>query len=461
MTEQANAQTFTVLHNCGYAPDLSAPRGALILSDNTLYGTAVAGGTDRVGAVFKVQTDGSGLTVLHNCLSLGNDGANPWAGVILSSNALFGTANTGGAHGWGSVFSVNTDGTGYAVLHAFSSPGGFPLHTNSDGVLPYGGLVLYSNTLYGTTGQGGEPGMGTVFSLNVDGTGFTNLHQFASYAYNSQLVTYTNSDGSLPYAGLTLAGGKLYGTCYQYGNLGIGTVFAINIDGTGFTNLHNFKGASEGANPRAGLILSGDSLYGTTVNGGSSGNGTVFTLNTDGSGFRTIHSFVAASGEGRKPYAGLLLSGNTLYGTTSAGGSSDSGTVFSLHTDGTGFTTLYSFTSTANSHQINTDGGTPWGPLILSGNTLYGTTEVGGSSGLGTIFSLTLSVGPPQLQIEPSGENVILSWPTNATGMSLQSTTNLTSPAWTPVSAAPVVINDQNTVTNPVLGNQQFYRLGQ
>jgi uncharacterized repeat protein (TIGR03803 family) len=100
--------------------------------------------------------------------------------------------------------------------------------------------------------------------------------------------------------------------------------------------------------------------------------------------------------------------------------------------------------------------------LILSGNTLYGTAWIGGSSGYGTVFSLSLPIAPPQLTIIPSGANVILTWPTNAAGFTLQSTTNLGSSAvWTTNSPAPAVVNGQNTVTNPISGAQQFYRLSQ
>jgi hypothetical protein len=97
------------------------------------------------------------------------------------------------------------------------------------------------------------------------------------------------------------------------------------------------------------------------------------------------------------------------------------------------------------------------------GNTLSGTAAGGGTStnNSGTVFSLTLP-GPPQLTIAPSGANVILTWPTNAAGFTLQSTTNLVLPAvWNTVSPGPVVVNGQNTVTNPISGAQQFYRLSQ
>jgi len=97
--------------------------------------------------------------------------------------------------------------------------------------------------------------------------------------------------------------------------------------------------------------------------------------------------------------------------------------------------------------------------LILSGSTLYGTAHLGGVWGNGTIFSISL---PPRLTIAPAGANVILTWPTNFTGFTLQSTTNLVSSAlWTTGTPGPIVVNGQNAVTNPISGTQQFYRLSQ
>jgi uncharacterized repeat protein (TIGR03803 family) len=155
----------------------------------------------------------------------------------------------------------------------------------------------------------------------------------------------------------------------------------------------------------------------------------------------------------------VRLSGQ--YGTTANGGSSGNGTVFKLNTDGTGFTSLHNFTTTtATGGPLNSDGAFPLAGLLLPDNTLYGTTFRGGTADNGTLFSISWPVIQPQLTITPIGGNAILSWPTDASGFALQSRTNLASQAsWTTVPAGPVVINGQNMVTNPISGTQQFYRL--
>ena len=134
--------------------------------------------------------------------------------------------------------------------------------------------------------------------------------------------------------------------------------------------------------------------------------------------------------------------------------------MFKVKTDGTGFTSLYDFTATdGNGH--NSDGANPFAELTLSGNTLYGTTKHGGNWGNGTVFSVSL-LPAPQLTIYRFGANVVLTWPTNYAGFTLQSTTNLVPPVvWANVSPAPVVVNGQNTVTNATSGARKYYRLSQ
>src|SRR5262249_30918110 len=175
--------------------------------------------------------------------------------------------------------------------------------------------------------------------------------------------------------------GTLYGTTYRGGATGCaevtcGTVFQIAPDGSGFTLLHKFIGATmmDGANPLAGLIQSPDgTLYGTTQFGGST-IGTVFKIAPDGSGLTILHSFTNAPTDGRNPAAGLIQGPDgTLYGTTVSGGTNSAGTIFRLAPDGSGFTLLHSFTGGP------TDGATPPSPEERRvGGELYGTSAHGG-----------------------------------------------------------------------------------
>jgi len=342
----------------------------------------------------------------------------------------------GGGSWEGTVFAVNTDGTGFTNLYNFTG--------GTDGAMPYAGLILSGNTLYGTTAGSGWVDYGTVFAVNTDGTGFTTLYSFTNgtdgatpfgglilsgntlygttagttwdygNTYGTVFAVDTNgtnfrvlhnftggSDGTMPQASLILLNNTLYGTATYGGSLGYGTVFSVKTNGTDFTTLHSFTNGSDGVFPRTDLILSGSTLYGTTGGGEVGDDGTVFAITTNGTGFTTLYAFTGGS-DGGWPQAGLILSGNTLYGTTLEGGNSDAGTVFAVNTDGTGFTMLHSFTGS--------DGGESEAALTLSGNTLYGTASAGGSLGSGTVFALTLTnLKTNCLQIECPSNIVVTS----------------------------------------------------
>jgi len=367
---------------------------------------------------------------LHS-FTAGSDGANPQGGLILLSNTLYGSTYYGGPYGYykgdGTIFAVNTNGTSYTNLYSFTddkdgaNPNGlilsgktlygttydwggmtygtvfkmstdgtsftnlYYLNGGSDGGYPEAGLILSGSTLYGTAVNDGNGHWGTVFKVDTDGNGFTNLHSFTG-----------GSDGGSPVAALIISSNTLYGTTEDGGSFGNGTIFAVNTNGMGFTNLYSFTGGSDGSSPQAGLVLAGNTLFGTAYYGGISGAGTVFAVNTNGTGFTNLYSFTGGI-DGGYPMAGLILSGNTLYGTTYHGGSSGNGTVFKINTDGSDFTTLYSFTALSsiyynyNFYNVNSDGANPEGGLILSGNTLYGTAYDGGTNGYGTVFSLSSS----------------------------------------------------------------------
>jgi uncharacterized repeat protein (TIGR03803 family) len=466
------AQTFTTLHNFNGFQG-AYPYGGLILSSNTLYGTASnGGGGGGPGTVFAIQSDGASFTNLHALTT--SEGGEPYAGLILAGDTLYGTTSgigNSGTNGNGTVFAIKTNGTGYRTVYSFTALD--PTYsTNSDGKSPRGSLVLSGNTLYGTAYLGGTWGKGTVFAVNTDGTGFTNLHSFKGASGSS-----TNNDGDGPNAGLVLAGNTLYGTTAFGSGFDNGTVFKISTDGTGYASIHDFSAIwynggldvftnADGANPFAGLILSGDVLYGTANNGGVAGSGTVFALNTNGTNFTTLHSFTLIppfspfiNNDGSQPYASLILSGGTLFGTAAYGGASANGTVFAVRTNGMGFTNLHSFTALDQTYSTNNDGANPFAGLTLSGNMLFGTAKQGGASDLGTVFSLSLP--QPQLTIVRSGTDVVLAWPADVLEFALQSTTNLTIPEdWAPVPQ-PAVTNGgaQISVTVPASASPTFFRL--
>ena len=371
----ASAQ-FSVLHSFTGGADGANPYyDAPVVSGWSLYGTANQGAAGG-GVVFSVNTDGTGYNVLHTFTNTAPDGYQPLGSVVLSGSTLYGTTYYGGSgngtSGNGAVFAVNVDGSGYQTLHSFV--------TTTNGYKPYGTVTLSGSTLYGMTYYGSGTGVGSIYSLNTNGGSFTNLHSFVG----------GTADGSKPLGGtLILSGGTLYGatvhggTGSSIGTANDGVVFAINTDGSGYTNLVSFTGGTtNGANPYGSLTLVGTTLYGTTRIGGSSNLGTIFSVNTNGTGYSTLFNFTGGTTNGANPNGALTLAGSFLVGTTKAGGSANDGTVFKINPDGSGFSILHNFTGT--------DGINPDGDLTLTNNTLYGWTSAGGASGKGTVFALAV-----------------------------------------------------------------------
>jgi uncharacterized repeat protein (TIGR03803 family) len=292
-----------------------------------------------------------------------------------------------------------------SVLHGF---GGV------DGGFPYSSLLDVKGTLYGTTTAGGASypsvipdssggfmGYGAVFSLVPQGSTYneTLLYSFAG----------APADGSNPYAGvISDTKGAVYGTTLDGGTNGFGTVFKLTPGGSGYTEriLYSFAGykKGDGSFPYAGLLMDkSGSLYGATQTGGSKvcrgGCGTVFKLTPTASGYSEsiLYAFLGKN-DGEDPYGTLVADSlGALYGTTYAGGSAGFGTVFKLTPSGSGYTerVLYTFSG-------GTDGSEPVaGVAISKTGVLYGSTYLGGSpvceGGCGTVFSLT-----------PSGSNYTL-----------------------------------------------------
>lgn len=276
--------------------------GAITVTGATVYGVAYSGGSVNLGTLFKLRTDGSGFSVMKDFTNSASEGANPWGGMVLAGARLYGTTVTGGSQNHGTVFSIGTNGESYGVLKHFAyddganpegtlilsgttlfgttvGGGGTVFKINTDGsgfaVLkkfytaygPRSGLILYDKTLYGSVWQGGASGDGFVFKLETDGSDYAVLKEF-SYA-----------DGSLPRGPLLLSGEILFGTTQSGGQFGDGTVFMMPRNGTGHSVLHHFGGSEfDGVSPRGAVALSGKTLFGTTAVGGSQWDGVLFSL---------------------------------------------------------------------------------------------------------------------------------------------------------------------------------------
>jgi uncharacterized repeat protein (TIGR03803 family) len=446
------------------------PQAELTMSSNRLYGVMSGGGNGGSGTIFAVNNDGSDFTNLYNFSAppmmwyTNGDGEWPRARLVLSGITLYGVASSGGTGGGtsfmgeGTLFKINTDGSSFATL--FNFPDG------SDGGTFPNGLVLSSNTLYGTTASGGSAYNGTVFKIATDGSGFTRIHDFSASAYDPSSGSETNGDGASPQAALVLSGNTLYGTASHGGSGGQGTVFKLGTNGSGFAVLHNFTN-SDGSDPSAELMLSDRMLYGTTEAGGSGNEGTVFQIGTDGTGFSTLHVFPATvsdgfgnytNSDGAEPYGGLILSGSMLYGTTEAGGGG-SGTIFAINMNGSGFTNLYNFSALDPNTRTNSDGANPYAGLALSGNTVYATTFNGGSAGYGALFSLNLGAAPPWLDIQHSGNALVISWLSSATRFTLQKNSDLETANWTTNGLTVFDDGTNKSITiSPPAGNL-FFRL--
>jgi uncharacterized repeat protein (TIGR03803 family) len=381
-TPSAHSTSFTTLYNFQGGTDGAQPYASLVMDKNgNLYGTSVYGGADNFGTVFKVDTKGH-ETVLYPFTG-GTDGGWPFASLILDAKGnLYGTTSIGGKSGFGTVFKLRHTKKGWKESVLWSFTGG------SDGAAPFAGLVWdAAGNLYGTTDGEAPSYTGSVFKWDHTTGIATELHDFSG-----------GTDGISPFAGLLMdTDGNLFGITQEGGDptcfsgVGCGTVFKIHSDGTAYKVLHSFSGKPDGAFPYYGFLV-GDgkgSLYGSTASGGTSGIGKIFKVDVTTGAVTDVYDFLGGS-QGAYPKAGLVMdSAGNLYGTTSAGGYDSSGIVFKLDTTGT-FTVLHSF-------NLSTDGGFPNDNLILdSKGHLYGTCTWGGSSGAGcggngcgTVFKLT------------------------------------------------------------------------
>lgn len=251
----------TLLYSFGRDGSGADPQGLTLLDDGNFYGTTTSGGAHNLGTVYKITSTGV-QTVLHS-FAPGLDGRTPVAGLSPNRDGyLYGVTYYGGTNNFGTIFRIAPDGTGYATLHSFA--GGA-----ADGQYP--GTKLRNvpdGTLYGSTGAGGASGLGTIFRYDPAAGVSRVLHSFAGGPL----------DGSYPSSRLRVFDGNLYGVTFYGGYFHQGTFFRITPEGA-LTVLYSFAGGADGRNPNSSLLVTSDgALYGTTITGGPTSNGTVYRI---------------------------------------------------------------------------------------------------------------------------------------------------------------------------------------
>lgn len=355
------------------------PFAGLTNVHGTLYGTTSTGGggtncadSDGCGTIFSVTPSGK-QTVLYKFLG-GRDGDKPNGALTDVNGTLYGTTQYGGvchesSLGCGTIFSVTTAGKENVLYR-------FPGHPGGEG--PSGWLINVNGTLYGTTEAGGvRRGGGTVFSITPAG--------------KERIVDIlAKNPGGIGPSPLVDVNGTLYGTAFQGGTHDYGIVFGVTLAGKEHV-LYNFAGPPDGAYPTGGLTNVNGTLYGTTSSGGGqhcfgSGSrcGTFFKITTDGRE-QVLHHFTGSPHDGGVPNGELLNVDGLLYGTTFNGGTRGNGTIFSITTSGKE-NVLHSFT-----FHRGFGGRGPTPGLVELSDTLYGTTYFGGDDKDGTAFALKIS----------------------------------------------------------------------
>ena len=294
------------------------------------------------------------------------DGFQPRGSVSYHGGYLYGTTMGGGTTGRGVLFALKTNGTDFRVLHTFTG-------INGDGQSPQSEPVVGRDKyLYGTTPGGGAHGAGVLYRCGLEGKEYAVLHAFRGAEQGRE-------PRARPIEGRD---GRLYGTAALGGPKGGGTIYRIETNGNKFAVLYAFgTGGQDGATPVAELLEGPEgALYGTTSGGGNAASGTVFVLNTDGSGYRVLHRFSAGGTEGRSPGGALYEHEGALYGMTLLGGAHGGGTVYRVPRDGSGLKVIHNFDTR----------GRPAGALVRGRDeAFYGVTQQGGLYAGGTIFRLT------------------------------------------------------------------------
>jgi uncharacterized repeat protein (TIGR03803 family) len=380
---EASAGTLKVLHNFNKA-DGSYPAGVGLDASGNLYGVAHTGGRSDAGLVFELTPTASGHWNEKALIQFNKTtGMYPNPMVFDSVGNLYGTLKRINPRGTGAVFELSptTDGQWDEKI--------LNIMDNSEGAdLPWSVTFDASGNIFSMADSGGKHDGGTIFELSPTTDG--NWQE-------TTLESFTLKDGAYPAGNAVFdAAGNLYGATELGGDFNAGTVFELSPSPGGtwtYTVLYSFTGKADGYDPSSSVIFdAAGNLYGTTIEGGAFGDGTVFELspNPDGTWTETVLYSFQGGLDGSFPSSSTLTfdkAGN-LYGEAFGGGNDrcpgGCGVVFELSPTGGG-----SWTESVPGWFNGTDGWSPWQSLVFDADgNLYGTTQDGGAYGDGVVFEL-------------------------------------------------------------------------
>lgn len=313
-----NGTGYQVLHNFS-GPDGNQPEADLVVAGSKLYGMAqfgALGGGAGNGTIFSYNSSNASFQTVYQFNGAFTDAATPMAGFTAVGSSLYAATWEGGSYNGGTIIKMGSSGTGYSMV---ASLGGFG--TPQPGSTPESDLIQVGSKLYGTTDSGGAYDQGTIFSLDLSTSALSYLYSFGAAA----------NDGSQPHGNLALVGGKLYGITSSGGSANDGVLFSYNTASSTYSLLHDFAGGTaDGADPTGGLVLVDSLLYGTASSGGGAGDGVVYSFDPVTDNLGIVHSFLGSPSDGQDPQSDLTVLGNTIYGTTYDGGANYAGTAFSI-----------------------------------------------------------------------------------------------------------------------------------
>lgn len=330
-------------------------------AQDVLFGLTSNGGPEGKGTAYSIRSDTKAFTVIKG---FADWGASPVSDLVRGSDGyLYGMSPNGGTYNHGTLFKISTGGDITVLKH-------FNLY--AEGGYPNGSLIQANDgNFYGMLNSGPSGSTGVIFKITSGGK-FTVVRNLSS------------ADGGRPHGHLIQAAdGHFYGVNTSFGQYGYGTIFRLTTGGQ-YTVLKSFNGTTDGANSYASLVQGNDgALYGMTKYGGAKGYGVVFRIETNGS-YKVIRSLNPATDAGYP--VGDLVQGKDgwLYGMAPTGVGYN-GVAFKIKTDGSSLSVLHKM-------DPSTDGGNPYGSLMLSGDgNFYGMNTLISGGYAGTAFRMGYS----------------------------------------------------------------------